>query len=865
MVFFNNNRVDQVFFNNANIVAIGQGTNTPALVYNNAATKASLQAIGGSANVVAGFEIVNFNTLGINNIDFRVPFASGMNPTGATVYYNNARNNCLIESTVKDMSIFGLIDYGFSGTSFAPLFLNSLTVYDSNTNSNPGGYFTASYVSCYARHGGSGGPSSPARWYGQINLYGMPYGRTPGFSNFAAGNVVNLVGDRCVFGKYSSYIPDQLRVTGAVTAYINHFNGGPYWESNGGVQVLTDVKTVYLQNSWNICTINAVNVNINASYNLNYINGNNVYVNSSHNINYINANYVQLGNSVTLYTADNVRNVNCFNLNSYGHNITANVAYYANVYLGTTLADVNLNANHANIKGGFRVNANLWSNKASILSYINDTANGNFILNHNTLVNNVKNSTFNAYIPSYGAAKLVLINNTHNCNFYTQHLDTVYFNISQTYNACRNGNIFTSNTSFQLAEVYAPLSQSIKKDAFFNVALYNYNFSNHTNMGKMKFTWYSYTDAPTYANAFSYYAYPIVGNHTSNSRAYFNVTLPCGSRITGTCLILGNAYNVSSYELRSEIHLAPNGYATNSGAFGPFAYYNQSGHDTYICSKNLNNFNNRKFVVMGLGMGSVSYPNGIAAEKYMNALNTALLHYSVPNCTVANAWMVQIPLTANSLNGNWVRFRDCGPVYSMAENSSTTYAFENTPNACFRGAGNIYINSNMNIALYNSFTRNYFIPDDVGQVHFDIKGTDEYYTSLGNIYLYNRSSTWNKNTSIYINAFGCKSSAYLGLSQFQWQNRNINNVKTIEVKARNCVYIGDFNINANYYFSNTNIYIDNCVLNSQSAGRRINIFSAYPSKLVFTNTVAQYPITLVRTAGAYVTITLTNCTNITVA
>lgn len=864
MVFFNNNRVDQVFLNNANIVAIGQGTNTPALVYNNAATKATIQAIGGSANVVSGFEIVNFNTLGINNIDFRVPFASGMKPTGATVYYNNARSNCLIESTVKDMSIFGLIDYGFGGTNFAPLSLNSLTVYDSDINSNPAGFFTASYVNCYARHGGSGGPSSPARWYGQINLYGMPYGRTPGFSNFAAGNVVNLVGDRCVFSKHSWYIPDQLRVTGANTAYINHFNGGPYWENNGGVQVLTDVKTVYLQNSWNICTINAVNVNINASHNLNYINGNNVYVNSSHNINYINANYVQLGNRTSLYTADDIKNVNCYNLNLFGSNIVANVAYFADANLGTTLTNVTLNAHHANITGGSKVSAQLWSNTG--VSYVTNTTNGYFNTNHDLFLNNVSNSNIFAKFVPYGSASLNLVNNCQNCNFYVMQLGSQHIsNFSNVYNSFRNCNIYTPSNNFALLTVFAPLSQVITKDTFFNASLYNYNINTWNNLGTTNFTWYSYTDAPHFANAFSYYAYPIVGTHKTNSRAYFNAILPCGSRITGTCLILGNAYNVSSYELRSEIHLAPNGYATNSGAFGPFAYYNQNGHDTYICSKNLNNFVNRKFVVMGLGMGSVSYPNGIAAEKYMNALNTALLHYSVPNCTVANAWMVQIPLTANSLNGNWVRFRDCGPVYSMQENSSTTYAFENTPNACFRGGGNIYINSNMNIALYNSFTRNYFIPDDVGQVHFDIKGTDNYYTSLGNIYLYNRSSTWNKNTSIYINAFGCKSLAYLGLSQFQWQNRNINKAKTIEVKAKNCVYIGDFNINANYYFSNTNIYIDNCVLNSQSAGRRINIFSAYPSKLVFTNTVAQYPITLVKTAGAYVTITLTNCTNITVA
>lgn len=844
MVFYNNNRVDHIFLNNANIVAIGMGTNAPALVYNNAATKAYINAIGGNADTrVYNFEIVNFNTLGIDNIDLVVPYhnlTTYMNKS-ATMYYNNARNNCLIENTVTDIDLNKLQHYGFCSANFALLKLNSLKV--AGNDANPGGYYTAKYVVCNAQHGGT----ATARWDAVENLSGYPRGRTPAHSNMFAGNVMTLNGDNCYFSQYTGFAVDQLNITGAKTLSLNNFNGGNYWENTGGVRVLYGVSLAAIRDCHNICTVNA----------------NNVYINTSYNINYINANYVQLGNKVAFYTTDNVRNIDCYNLNSFGSDIRANVAYYANVELGSTLRNVILNANHANINGGSLVSANLWSNTG--VSYVTNTTNGYFNTNHGLFLNNVSNSNIFAKSVSYGSAALNLVNNCQNCNFYIEQLGSSYIsNFYNVYNSFRNCNIYTPSTNFALFTTFSALSQMVTKDAFFNASLYNYNFNTHTNLGATNFTWYSYTDAPHFANAFSYYAYPIVGTHTSNSRAYFNAILPCGSRITGTCLVLGNAYNVSSYELRSEIHLAPNGYATNSGKFGPYAYYNQNGHDTYICSNNLSNFNNRKFVVMGLGMGSVSYPNGIAAEKYMNALNTALLHYSVPNCTVANAWMVQIPSAANSLNGNWVRFKDCGPVYSMQENSTITYAFENTPNACFRGGGNIYINSNMNIALYNSFTRNYFIPDDVGQVHFDIKGTNEYYTSLGNIYLYNRSSTWNKNTSIYINAFDCKSLAYLGLSQFQWQNRNINNAKTIEVNAKNCVHIADFNINANYYFSNTNIYIDNCVLNSQSAGRRINIFSAYPSKLVFTNTVAQYPITLAKTAGADVTITLTNCTNITV-
>ena len=111
MVFFNNNRVDHAFYNNANIIAIGAGTNTPALVYNNAATKAYITAVGGEDNLVSGFEIVNFNTLGLNNIDLKIPYQSTtplMNRS-ATIYYNNARKNCLIESTVKDIDISGLL------------------------------------------------------------------------------------------------------------------------------------------------------------------------------------------------------------------------------------------------------------------------------------------------------------------------------------------------------------------------------------------------------------------------------------------------------------------------------------------------------------------------------------------------------------------------------------------------------------------------------------------------------------------------------------------------------------------------------------------------------------------------------------
>ena len=852
MVFYNNNRVDQVFLNNANIVAIGQGTNTPALVYNNAATNAQLQAIGGSANVVSGFEIVNFNTLGINNIDFRVPFASGMNPTGATVYYNNARNNCLIESTTKDMVIFNLVDYGFCKTDYSSASLNSLTIYGAANSSNPTGYFTAKYVTCYERYGGA----STARWYATENLNGMPYGRTPGYSNMAASNVLNLSGSQLTFGKYSTWTPDQLNITGATTAFLDHFNGGPYWGSDGGLRVLSGVATGTLNNSWNICTFNAVNAYINASYNVNYVNGTNVYVNASHDINIINGNYVQLNS-----TANNIANVTCYNLNASAKDFVANVSYFANVSSGT---NVNLQAHHANINGGSNITANLASNTG--VSYVTNTTNGYFNTNGDLFLNNVSNSNIFAKFVSYGSPSLNLVNNCQNCNFYIEQLGSQYIsNFSGTYNAFRNCNIYTPSNNFALLQVYAPLSQVICKDAFFNASFYNYNLNNNANLGPTNFTWYSYTDAPHFANAFSYYAYPIVANATSNSKAYFNVMLPCGSNITGTCLVLGNAYNVGSYELRSEIHLAPNGYATNSGAFGPYAYYNQNGHDTYICSSNLNNFNNRKFVVMGLGLGSVSYPNGIAAEKYMNALNTALLHYSVPNCTVANAWMVQIPSAANSLNGNWVRFRDCGPVYSMAENSSTIYAFENTPNACFRGSGNIYINSNMNIAIYNSFSRNYFIPDDVGQVHFDIKGTNSYYTSLGNIYLYNLSSTWNKNTSIYINAYDCKSLIFLGITQFYFTNRNMQNVKTIEIRAKNCVYVGDFNSNTNYYFNNTNMYFENCVLNSISGGRTVNIYSGLGNTTIkMVNCRAQYPITLKRAAGQFVTFNIINCTNITV-
>lgn len=858
MVFYNNNRVDQVFYNNGKIVAIGQGTNAPALVYNNASNNAFLQAIGGSANVISGFEIVNFNTLGINNIDLIVPFASGMNPTGAAVYYNNARNNCLIESTVKDISIFGLIDYGFGGTNFAPLSLNHLAVYDASLNSNPGGNFTAKYVDCYARHGGSSGPSNPARWWATENLTGQPYGRTPGFSNIAAGNVLNLTGSLCVFGKHSSYIPDQLRVTGAKTAYLSSFNGGPNWQSNGGLQVLKDVYTGYLNNSRNICTFNAVNAYINNCYNVNYIEGTNVYVNASYNIITINGNYVQLNS-----TANNITNVTCYNLNATAKDYVANVSYFANV---NSSINANINANHANINGGSNITANLWSNTG--VSYVTNTTNGYFNTNGDLFLNNVSNSNIFAKWVSYGSASLNLVNNCQNCNFYVMQLGSQYIsNFSGTYNAFRNCNIYVNSTNFALLEVYTPLSQSIKKDAFFNASLYNYNLNNNTNLGPTNFTWYSHTDAPHFANAFSYYTYPIVENHTSNSRAYFNVHLPCGSNITGTCLVLGNAYNVGSYELRTEMHLAPNGYATNSGTFGPYAYYNQNGHDTYICSSNLNNFNNRKFVVMGLGMGSVSYPNGIAAEKYMNATNAALLHYSVPNCTVANAWMVQIHSTANSLNNNWVRFRNCGVVYGSAINRYVEYAFEDTPNACFNGAGNLYINSNMNIALYWISSRNFFIPDSVSEVHFDVKTDSSYTTAFGNIYLYNMSSTWNKNTKIYVNAYDCIKTVNIGLCQFNNStgvtSRNLQNVKSFNVNARNCI-VYDFALNANFYLNNVNVNIERCTLFAIGS-REINIASTYNSNIKIVNTVAQYPITLKKAAGAFVNINVVNCTNITVA
>ena len=328
MVFYNNNRVDQVFYNNANIVAIGQGNNTPALVYNNAATNAQLQAIGGNTNIITGFEIVNFNTLGIDNIDLRVPF------TGATVYYNRTRNNCLIESTTKDMTIYNLIDYGFCKTNFAPLSLNSLTVYDTGSSSNPTGYYTAKYVGCYARHGGS----ALARWYATENLTGRPLGRTPGYGNMAAGNVLNLNGASCSFGKYSTWTPDQLNITGATTAYLYNFNGGAYWQSDGGLRVLSGVTNAYLQNCRNICTVNANKVFVNASSNFNYINGNYVQVNNSSGYYNITAN--------NLYIMDNIRDGNITaNVNSIGiinitnSNLNMVVTNYSPVIYNITLND----------------------------------------------------------------------------------------------------------------------------------------------------------------------------------------------------------------------------------------------------------------------------------------------------------------------------------------------------------------------------------------------------------------------------------------------------------------------------------------------------------------------------------------------
>lgn len=872
MVFYNNNRIDQAFYNNASIIAMGYGNNAPALVYNNAATNTQLNAIGGSENVITGFEIVNFNTLGINNIDLRVPFTTGMNPTGAAVYYNRTRNNCLIENTTKDMTIFSLIDYGFCRTNFAIVSLNKLAIYGNASNSNPTGYYTAKYVDCYERHGGS----TFANWWATENLNGMPYGRTPGYSNMAAGNVLNLSGSRLTLDRHSTWTPDQLNVTGATTAYLSSFKGGAYWQSDGGLRVLSGVATAYLNDSFNICTYNAINAHTNNTYNVNYINGNNVYINSSrdiinvngnnvyvnasYNINYINAVYAQLGNRTTLYTADNI-NVNCYNLNSFGSNIVANVTYFADVNLGSTLSNVNITAHHANITGGSKAYANLWSNTG--VSYVTNTTNGYFNTNHDLFLNNVSNSNIIAKFVSYGSPSLNLVNNCQNCNFFVQELSPSYIsNFGNTYNAFRNCNIYTPSNAISLLPVYTSISPaSTYKDAFFNASFYNYNLNNWTNLGTTTFNWGN-IDAPHFVNAFSYYAHPNITAHTNNDRANFNVALPCGSNINGSCLILGNALNVSSYELRTEIHLSPNGYATNSGSFGCYAYYNQNGHDTYICSNNLNNFINRKFVVMGLGLGSVSYPNGIASEKYMNALNTVLLCYSVPNCTVSNAWMVHIPSNANSLNGNWVRFSDCGPVYVLHSNSSTQYAFENTPNACIRGGGNFYCNSNMNIAVYGSNYRNFYIPDSVGEVHFDIKTVDNVYAYTRNIILYNLSSTWNKKTKIYVNAYDCRYYCYLSLKQFNNTSSNLKNVASFNANAKNTT-IYDFASNDNLYFNNVNVYMENCELYAP-ASRIINFYSTYNSNIKLVNCTAPNPITLQRVAGQYVNFNVINCTNITV-